>query len=63
MQDEKQVELWGETLPNLLLAPTEEEFDRILEEFKYQREELGFTELMEEKTKIMQETKEKLHIS
>lgn len=63
MQDEKQVELWGETLPNLLLAPTEEEFDRILEDFKYQREELGFTELMEEKTKIMQETKEKLHIS
>ena len=36
---------------------------RKLEEFKYQREELGFTELMEEKTKIMQETKEKLHIS
>jgi putative aldouronate transport system substrate-binding protein len=55
-------ELWSQTLPGLLLAPSEEEFDRILEEFVAKREELGFALVMEESTRQMRETKEKLSI-
>ncbi|MDE7331740.1 MAG: extracellular solute-binding protein [Lachnospiraceae bacterium] len=54
--------LWSQTLPNLLLAPTEEEFDRILEEFTTEREKLGFALVMEESTRQVQETKEKLSL-
>ena len=52
--------LWSETLPELLLAPTEAEFDAILEDFVAQREALGYEALMEEKTAYMLEAKEKL---
>lgn len=54
--------LWSEVLPELLLAPTESEFDAILADFVAQREELGFEALMEEKTAYMIEAKEKLGI-
>lgn len=54
--------LWSEVLPELLLAPTEEEFDAILADFVAQRAELGFEGLMEEKTTYMIEAKEKLGI-
>ncbi len=52
--------LWSKTLLNLLLAPTEEEFDHILEEFIKERERLGFGLVVEESTKQTQEIKEKL---
>ncbi|MGN0156003.1 MAG: extracellular solute-binding protein [Lachnospiraceae bacterium] len=52
--------LWSETLPELLLAPSEEEFDRILENYIRKREELGFEEYREKCTEQMQETKKKL---
>lgn len=52
--------LWGDTLPRLLLAPSEEEFDRILEAFTEEREQLGFAEVTAEETKYMIQAKEKL---
>lgn len=52
--------LWSRTLPSLLLAPTEEEFDRILEEFIKERETLGFALVMEESTRQVRENKERL---
>lgn len=54
--------LWSETLPKLLLAPTESDFDTILADFVAQREALGYEALMEEKTVYMIEAKEKLGI-
>lgn len=52
--------LWSTTLHELLLAPTEEEFDRILNEFVEEREKLGFDLVMEESTRQMIDNKEKL---
>ncbi len=60
--DDKITKLWSETLPRLLLAPSEEEFDAILEEFTEKREALGFSEVMEKKTEYMQIAKERLGI-
>lgn len=58
--DMKIKELWGNVLPKLLLAPSEEEFDSILEEYIKKRDVLGFDQVMEEKTKGMIKAKEKL---
>lgn len=52
--------LWSTTLHELLLAPTEEEFDRIFNEFVEKREQLGFDLVMEESTRQMIHNKEKL---
>lgn len=52
--------LWGETLPALLLAPTEEEFDRIFAEYVKQREALGFAEVMEAGWQQVTENKKKM---
>lgn len=54
--------LWSETLPKLLLAPTESDFDTILADFVAQREALDYEALMEEKTAYMIEAKKKLGI-
>ena len=58
--DDKITKLWSETLPRLLLASTEEEFDEILEKFVAEREALGFDEMMQKKTEYMKAAKEKL---
>lgn len=58
--DKKIKEAWSQTLPELLLAASEEEFDRILADFVKKREELGFDIVMEESTKQVQESKERL---
>lgn len=58
--DKKIKEEWGKTLPLLLLADSEEEFDEILKQYKEKKYELGFGELLLEYTRIMQESKEKL---
>lgn len=58
--EDKITRLWSETLPRLLLASTEEEFDQILETFVTEREALGFDEMMQKKTEYMIEAKEKL---
>ncbi len=52
--------LWGQTLPRLLLASTEAEFDEIWEDFLAQRENLGYALLKEASTKAIQENKYKL---
>ena len=53
-------ELWGTTLPKLLLAGSDEEFDEILEEYISQRTSLGYDRLMEEETRQMIENKKRL---
>ncbi len=60
--DMKVKELWSRVLPRLLLAPTEEEFDRIFAEFLEQREDLGYGLVLEESTRQMRELKERLKI-
>ena len=58
--DQNIKKLWSICLPELLLAPTEEEFDRIFTDFVTQRETMGFSLVMEESTRQMKEAKEKL---
>lgn len=60
--DAQMNKLWSETLVKLLLAPTETEFDVILQDFVNQREAMGFDALMAEKTAYMLQAKEKLGI-
>lgn len=52
--------LWSRTLPALLLAPTEDAFNDLIAGYILQRDELGYEEVMEEKTRLMQESKKKL---
>lgn len=54
--------LWGDTLPRLLLADTEKEFDEILEEYICEREENNYREFCEAVTKLYKANKEKLGI-
>ena len=61
--DDKIIRLWSKTLPRLLLAPTEEEFDAILAAFVEDREELGYPLVMEAGTEYMIEAKEKLGLT
>ena len=58
--DQDVKKLWSICLPRLLLAPTEEEFDKIFNEYVTERESLGFSLVMEESTRQMKEAKEKL---
>ncbi len=51
---------WGETLPLLLLAETDDEFDSIFNQYVSKKYELGYEELQKEYTRVMQESKEKL---
>lgn len=51
---------WGTTLPKLLLASSEEEFDQILEEFISRREKFGYRKIMEVGTEKMHELKREL---
>lgn len=52
--------LWGNTLPKLLLAPTEAEFDQILEEYCTEIDKLGYAEVVQEETRQMNENKNKM---
>lgn len=58
--DKRIEELWSKTLPRLLLAESEERFDEIFDEFVEKRDEYGFKEVQEEKTKLMKQAKEKM---
>jgi putative aldouronate transport system substrate-binding protein len=51
---------WGKTLPLLLLADSEEEFDDIFLRYSEKINEMGYEELNEEYTRVMQESKRKL---
>ncbi len=52
--------LWSKTLKELLLAASDEEFDRILENYKTEREAMGYDRVMAEKTRQMRENKARL---
>ena len=61
-EDEKITKLWSETLPQLLLAESDQQFDEILDEFVREREKDGFEDVNRAKTEYMLEAKEKLGI-
>ena len=52
--------LWGTTLPKLLMADSDQEFDRIFDEYLEERDSLGFDELNDLYTEIMLSNKEQL---
>ncbi|ONI46134.1 ABC transporter substrate-binding protein [Candidatus Epulonipiscioides gigas] len=54
--------LWGETLPELIRAETEAEFDQIFADFVAEREELGFAQLVEFQQSKVDSNKAKLGI-
>lgn len=52
--------LWSQTLPQLLLAESEEEFDKLMQEFVEKRDELGYDVVVEESERQFQEMRERL---
>lgn len=54
--------LWGTTIKQLLLAESDAQFDRIVEDYITAREALGYETLLEAETEQMQQNKEKLGI-
>ena len=50
----------GQMLPRLLLAPTEEEFERLWDQYVTLRKEYGLDVVLRESTRQMREAKEKL---
>ncbi len=52
--------LWGITLPKLLMADSDEEFDRILEEYVQTREEEGYAQFAAAATQMYKLNKQKL---
>jgi len=55
-------DIWGQTLPRLLLAQTEEEFDRLYQEFLSNRDKAGFEKLVAWQMQKLAENKKKLGI-
>lgn len=55
-------ELWSRTLPQLLLAASDKEFDRTMEQFVTEREKLGYDILAKESYAQMTAAKERLGI-
>lgn len=51
---------WGQTLPKLLTAKSDEEFDKIWNDFLRRREEAGFDKVMAYRQAVLDERKEKL---
>ena len=58
----KIAQAWGQTLPKLLLAKSDKEFDNILDEFLTKREEFGYNKVLEFQQKKYEENVEKLNI-
>ena len=56
----KMKKLWSDTLRQLILAPSDEEFDRIVDEYLVKREEMGYEAVHEEENRQMIINKEKL---
>lgn len=54
--------LWGKTLPRLLLAKSDEEFDQLFETFVEERETLGYSQPVKEHQETMEENKKRLGI-
>jgi putative aldouronate transport system substrate-binding protein len=55
-------QLWSKTLKELLLASSDEEFDRILADYLTERENLGYEEVHQEMTRQITENKQRLGI-
>lgn len=62
MIEDRITRLWSETLPRLLLAQSEEEFNEIFALFLEKRDALGFEEYCQAMTAYMNNAKEKLEI-
>lgn len=60
---EKQQSIWGETLPRLLLAESEEQFDNILFEYKEEQRKNRYDEFAEAASELFASNKEKMGIS
>ena len=60
--DDKCTKLWSETLPKLLLAPDEAQFDEIFEEYVEKRNSMGYQEVLKQKTILMNAAKKKMGI-
>ena len=54
--------LWAQTLQELLISESEEEFDEILERYKEERNALGYEQLQEKRYQYVAKAKEKLGI-
>ncbi|HIU32608.1 MAG TPA: extracellular solute-binding protein [Candidatus Caccousia avistercoris] len=54
--------LWGRTLPQLLTAESEEQFDQIYEDYVARRDTMGYEAVMAAKTELMNQNKERLGI-
>ena len=61
--EEKQQKIWGDTLPKLLLADSDQEFDRILQDYLELRAENGYDTYAENMTEAYRQNKEKLGFS
>lgn len=59
---EKLQSVWADTLPELLLAESEEKFDRILNTYKEEREENRYEEFAEVASELFVNNKEKMGI-
>lgn len=55
-------DLWGQTLPKLLLAKSDEEFDQIYQDFLKKRAEAGYEKLLAWQMQKLEENKKKLGI-
>jgi putative aldouronate transport system substrate-binding protein len=55
-------QLWGKTLPKLILAPSESEFDSILEAYKKDREAAGYEKVRAYQQTRFEENKVKLGV-
>lgn len=54
--------LWGDMLPRLLLAKSDEEFDELMDQFVQERNALGYKQVMNAKQKLLEENKKRLGI-
>lgn len=54
--------LWGEVLPLLLMADSDQEFDRLFEEYLTQRSAMGYETLLDTQTEVLNRNKERLNI-
>lgn len=59
----KQQSIWGDTLPRLLLAKSEEQFDYVLNEYKKEQMENRYDEFAEAAHALFESNKEKMGIS
>lgn len=58
--DRRITEVWGQTLPRLLLASSDEEFDEIMTDYRTRRDAMGYATWHSAATEKMNQAKEKL---